>query len=39
MMQEHRKQASEASTKAKDNWICTNAHFEGILNLNEGKLM
>jgi hypothetical protein len=33
MMQEHRKQASKASAKAEDSWICTSAHFEIILNL------
>jgi hypothetical protein len=27
-MQEHRKQASKASAKVEDNWICTSAHFE-----------
>jgi hypothetical protein len=26
-MQEHRKQA-----QVEDNWICTNAHFEDVLN-------
>jgi hypothetical protein len=33
MMQEHRKQANKASAKAKDNWKCTSAHFENVLNL------
>jgi hypothetical protein len=27
-MQEHRKQA-----QVEDNWICTSAHFENVLNL------
>jgi hypothetical protein len=38
-MQEHRKQASKASAKEEDSWICTSAHFENVLKLNEWKLM
>jgi hypothetical protein len=34
-MQEHRKQASKASEKAKDNWKHTNVYWEGILNFKK----
>jgi hypothetical protein len=38
MMQEHRKQASKASAKVEDNWKCSRAHFENVLNLKRESI-
>jgi hypothetical protein len=34
-MQDHHKQAIKDIARAEDNFKCTSAHFENVLNLND----